>query len=183
MTEKEILYLIKSDAWMMEALTIASSLNLKDWVIGAGFVRNKVWDHLNGKTMTGVDTPDIDLVYYDPEGNNEETDEQLSKELSERTGFNWEVVNEYYAHKWNNLDPYKSTEDAISQWPETVTAVGVTMDKSGKLRLVAPYGINDLINFIVRPTPIFLNRPEVIRDRMHKKKWLEKWPNIKIMER
>ncbi len=182
MNEKEILHLIKSDSWMMEALFVAKSLSLKDWVIGAGFVRNKVWDHLSGKVAIGVDTPDIDLVYYDPEGNDEEADEKLSKELSERTGFNWEVVNEYYAHKWNNLAPYKSTKDAISQWPETVTAIGVTVDESGELRLVAPYGINDLINFTVRPTPIFLGKIDVLKDRVQKKKWLEKWPNIKIVE-
>jgi hypothetical protein len=182
MTEGEILHLIKSDSWMMEAISIASSLNLKDWIIGAGFVRNKVWDHLSGKATIGVDTPDIDLVYYDPEGNDEGADEKLSKDLSERTGFNWEVVNEYYAHKWNNLAPYKSTEDAISQWAETVTAIGVTVDDSGELRLVAPYGIKDLVNFVVRPTPAFINKINILQERVQKKKWLEKWPNIKIVD-
>lgn len=182
MTEEEILQLIKSDLWMMEALSVAESLNLKDWVIGAGFVRNKVWDHLSGRTKVGVDTPDIDLVYYDSDGNDEETDEKLSKELSEHTGFNWEVANEHYAHKWNNLAPYKSIEDAISQWPETVTAIGVTTYGSKELRLIAPYGINDLTNFIVRPTPIFLSKINVLKERVQKKKWLEKWPNIKIVE-
>lgn len=182
MTEEEILDLIKSDEWMMEAISIASTLKLKDWVIGAGFVRNKVWDHLSGNEKKGVDTPDVDLVYYDPEGNDEEADEKVSKELSDRTGFNWEIVNEYYAHKWNNLAPYKSTEDAISQWPETVTAIGVTFDESGGFCLVAPYGIDDLNNFIVRPTPTFLNKIDILKDRVQKKKWLEKWPNIKIVE-
>jgi hypothetical protein len=182
MTEEEILYLIESDPWMMEALSVAKSLSLKNWILGAGFVRNKVWDHLSGKTLVGVDTPDIDLVYYDLEGNDEETDEKLSKRLSECTGFNWEIVNQSYAHKWNNLDPYTSTEDAISKWPETVTAIGVTVNSAGKLRLFAPYGITDLINFIVRPTPTFLNKINVLKDRVQKKKWLEKWPKIKIVE-
>lgn len=182
MTEEEILHLIESDRWMMEALSVAKSLNLKNWIIGAGFVRNKVWDHLSGKIMTGVDTPDLDLVYYDSAGNNEQDDEKLSKELSEQTGFNWEIVNEFYAHKWNKFPPFTSTEDAISHWTETVTAIGVTLDSSGKLHLFAPYGLGDLINFIVRPTPIFLDRMDVLRDRVQKKKWLEKWPNIKIVE-
>lgn len=182
MTKEDILRLIERDLWMMEVISIAKSLELKDWVIGAGFVRNKVWDCLSGKIVNGVDTPDVDLVYYDSGGNDEEADEKLSKELSERTGFNFEIVNEFYAHTWNNLAPYKSTEDAISQWPETVTAVGVTMDNSGKIRLVAPYGIDDLINFIVRPTPLFINKIDLLRERVVKKKWLEKWPNIKVAE-
>ena len=182
MTEKEILLLIESDPWMMEVLSVANSLELKDWIIGAGFVRNKIWDHLIGKDAVGVDTPDIDLVYFDPDGNNQEEDEKLSKEISDRTGFNWEIVNEFYAHKWNNTSPYKSTEDAISQWTETVTAIGVTLDGFNKIKLIAPYGTNDLVNFIVRPTPAFKDKIEVLKERVQKKRWLEKWPRIRVIE-
>ena len=181
MTENDILALIEKDPWMMEVISVAASLNLKDWIIGAGFVRNKVWDYLSGRNPNTVDTPDIDLVYYDPTGNDEAADEALSAKLQAQTGFNWEIINEFYAHVWNNLSPYKSTEDAISHWTETVTAIGVTLDQHGQLRLFAPYGIDDLVNFIVRPTPAFLDKIERIRERVAKKKWLEKWPNIRIV--
>jgi len=181
MTEQEILNLIENDKWMMNILRIARSQNLKDWAIGAGFVRNKVWDHLSGNIKEEVDTKDIDLVYFDPNGNNKEADEELSKKLKEETGINWEIKNEVYMHKRNNLPPYKSTEDAISQWPETVTAVGVTIDKNNKLKLIAPYGIDDLVNFIVRPIPDFKERLEIINQRVKEKGWLEKWPQIKIV--
>jgi len=181
MTEQEILNLIENDKWMMNVLRIAKSQNLKDWAIGAGFVRNKVWDYLSGNIKEEVDTKDIDLVYFDPNGNDQKADEKLSEELKKETGINWEIVNEFYAHKWNNLPPYKSTEDAISQWPEIVTAIGVTLDKNNKLKLIAPYGINDLANFIVRPSPDFSERPEMIKQRVKDKGWLKKWPNIQII--
>src|SRR3989344_341827 len=42
MTEKDILDLIKIDKWMMDILRVAEKLNLPDWIIGAGFIRNKV---------------------------------------------------------------------------------------------------------------------------------------------
>ena len=42
MTEKDILDLIKRDKWMMDVLRVAEKLNLPDWIIGAGFIRNKV---------------------------------------------------------------------------------------------------------------------------------------------
>ena len=32
---------------MMNVLNEANKLNLPDWVIGAGFLRNKVWDYLH----------------------------------------------------------------------------------------------------------------------------------------
>lgn len=182
MNEKDIIDIIKSDPWMMEVLGIARSLGLKDWAIGAGFVRNKIWDHLSGKVSLGVDTPDIDLVYYDKNGNDEVSDQILSKELNKKTGYNWEIVNQNYSHVWNKLDPYISTEDAISKWPETVTAIGVNIDKQNDLHLVAPYGISDLINFIVKPTPAFIDKVDILKGRVLKKKWLEKWPRIVVRE-
>lgn len=178
MTDEEILNLIKKDPWMMKIIHTASSLNLPDWIIGAGFVRNKVWDYLSGIHKEGVDTKDIDLVYFDPKGNNQKEDEKLSEKLRQDTGINWEIVNEFYAYRWNNLPPYTSTEDAISAWPETVTAIGVTLDENKKLKLIAPYGIDDLVNFIVRPSPKFKEGIERVKERMIEKKWREKWPKI-----
>lgn len=178
MTEQDILNLINNDEWMMNVLRIAEKLDLPDWIIGTGFVRNKVWDYLHGYNKSGVDTADIDLVYYDPNGNVQKEDERLSEKLKKETGIDWEIVNQLYAHKWNNLPPYKSTEDALSQWPETATAIGIKLEKR-KLKLVAPYGIDDLVNLVVRPSPRFLNVDKV-KERVKQKRWLEKWPKLKI---
>ena len=182
MTEEDILNLIRKDEWMMDILHTAENLNLPDWVIGAGFVRNKVWDYLHGYDKPKVDTADIDLVYYAPNGNDQEADERLSERLKEETGIEWEVVNEAYAHKWNNLPSYKSTEDAISCWPETATAVGVKIENE-ELKLIAPYGIDDLVNLIIRPSPKFPDGVKRVRERITEKKWLEKWPKLKIENR
>ena len=167
---------------MMDIIGIAASLQLKDWLIGAGFVRNKVWDHLSGNERKEVDTRDIDLVYFDPNGNDEKADERLSEKMKIETGIEWEIVNEFYAHKFNGIPPYSSTEDAISQWPETVTAIGVTIDENGELELIAPYGIDDLVNFTVRLSPKFKGSMEVLKGRVAKKKWQEKWPKITIAD-
>ena len=42
MTEEEIVELASSDAGMMDALSVAATLALPDWLIGAGLLRNKV---------------------------------------------------------------------------------------------------------------------------------------------
>ena len=181
MTEQDILDLIAGDTWMMSVIRAAADLDLPDWVIGAGFVRSKVWDHLHGRTFERADVSDIDLVYFDPRGNDEAADRMLSKELHERTGVPWEIVNEAYAHAWNDSPPYTSTEDAISRWPETATAIGVTM-RDNILRLVAPYGVDDLVNMVVRPSPKFRGGMERVRERVVAKRWLEKWPKVRIIE-
>ncbi|MEK7518789.1 MAG: nucleotidyltransferase family protein [Patescibacteria group bacterium] len=177
MNEEDILNLIKADEWMMSILRTAEALQLPDWVIGAGFVRNKVWDHLHGYTKSAVDTADIDLVYFDPNGNDEKADETLSKKLLTETGLPWEVVNEVYAHIWNNLPPYRSTKDALAQWPETATGIGVRLE-NGTLQLVAPYGIDDLVHLIVRPSPKFPDGETRVAERAREKKWQEKWPKL-----
>ena len=178
MIEQDILNLIENDPWMMKIIHIAADLNLPDWVIGAGFVRNKVWDYLHGYSRAVVDTADIDLVYFDPNGNDPKEDDKLSEKLKKETGFEWEVVNQAYAHRWNDLPPYKSIEDALSQWLETVTAIGVRLE-GGDLKLIAPYGIDDLVNLVVRSSPKFTDIDKV-KERLKQKRWLEKWPKLKL---
>jgi len=180
MDEQDILNLIKKDKWMMDILKIAEKLNFPDWIIGAGFVRNKVWDHLHGFSNLKVDTNDIDLIYFDPKGNNEKKDGQLSQKLKEQTGIDWEIKNQVYMHKKNKVSPYKSTMDALSKWPETATALGVRLENDN-LKIIAPHGINDLINLIIRPCPKFSGGIKGVEKRMEKKQWLKKWPKLKFV--
>jgi hypothetical protein len=179
MKEADVLILIQSDESMMSILRTADKLNLPDWILGAGFVRNKVWDHLHGIDKTGVDTNDIDLVYFDQCGNDQAADKALSVTLKRETGIDWEIVNQAYAHEWNNVTPYSSTEDALSRWPETATCVGVRLEHN-ELVLVAPFGIHDLVNLLVRPSPKFAGGGEAVSERAAKKGWLAKWPQLKL---
>ena len=48
----------------MEQLRAARALALPDWCIAAGFVRNRVWDHLHGIVPARLPA-DIDVIYYD----------------------------------------------------------------------------------------------------------------------
>jgi len=47
MNEQDIINLVRSDKWMMNVLQEAEKLNLPELIIGAGFLRNKVWDYLH----------------------------------------------------------------------------------------------------------------------------------------
>lgn len=179
MNEQDILNLIKEDVWMMGILRKAEEQNLKDWLIGAGFVRSKVWNHLHGYQNSLNDISDIDLVYFDKEGNGDKEDRILSEKLESETSMPWEIKNQFYAHKIKNLKPFESTLDAISKWPETATAIGVTLT-NGKLTLTAPYGIDDLVNMVIKPCPKFSEGIAVVKQRVEKKKWLEKWPKLRF---
>lgn len=181
MNEIDIIQMIQDDKWMMGVLAEANKLNLPDWIIGAGFLRNKVWDHLHNVKRDVADTHDIDLVYFDKVNIDEERDRKLSESMNGVLGLDWEIVNQAYTHKWHNRSvQYRNTAEGLSEWVETPTCVGVTL-VNGELKIVAPHGIEDLVNLIVRPTPSRRGDLSVFYKRIESKKWLEKWPKLRVV--
>lgn len=192
MTEQDIIDLIKKDKWMMEVLRAAESLNLEDWWIGAGFVRSKVWDHLHGyKTRTPL--PDIDLIYFDPTDFEKDESGDFSTKSEDKyqkklekfdLGVKWSVTNQARMHIFHQRKQYKNSEEALSDWSETATCVGVCLNK-GRIELVAPYGIRDLVDLILHPIPnykkSFVFDPNAFERRTKEKKWLEKWPKLRVV--
>lgn len=182
MTETDILDLIKSDPWMVKVLETASSLNLPDWMIGAGFVRNKVWDYLHGYTNTEVPTRDIDLIYFDTSDTQEDVEKAYNEQLAKILDVNWSVKNQARMHiKHNRTLPYKNTVEALSEWVETPTCVAVRLEPNGELTLFAPHGIGDLVNLVVRPAPSHKQDLATFWERVKSKHWLEKWPKLKTV--
>lgn len=184
-TEQEIIALIEDDKWMMDLLRVAERLNLPDWWICAGFVRSKIWDTLHGYDRR---TPlaDIDVIYFDPHCLDEGEEKRLEQQLiAWKPGIPWSVKNQARMHKINNLPPYKSAEDGIANFPETVTALGVKLGADG-LILTAPHGIEDVIQMQVRPVPVFVMSEElqdVYKNRMKSKDWKGNWPMVSVQHK
>ena len=179
MEEKDIPKLIGDDKWMMDILRSVRSLQLPDWWIGAGFVRNKIWDVLHEKKRTPPG--DIDVVYFDPHDLTENREMEYQKRLEEiyPTG-KWSVTNQARMHTENGDVPYTSSLDAIAHWPETATAIAITLDKMDHVLFQAPHGSNDLIQMVIKPTPAFTKKLEKFRTRLEKKNWTAKWPKVKV---
>ncbi|WP_404451577.1 nucleotidyltransferase family protein [Virgibacillus necropolis] len=179
----DIIQSIYDDEWMMDVLVTARSLNLPDWWICAGFVRSKVWDVIHGFGVRKA-TQDVDVVYFDQTNIDETEEKRLDKRLHKaRPDIPWSVKNEARMHVRNNTSPYTSAEDAIAKFPETVTSIGVTLDKNNQLLLTTPHGIDDILNMSVRPTPYFLKNDDLMKiyhNRLREKKWEDKWYMVKI---
>jgi hypothetical protein len=183
MTEQDIITLISDDEWMMHVLRLVRSLELPDWCVCAGFVRTKVWDYLHG-----LDSPtplsDVDVVYFDPNHASETTEKEYEKILSEwDSSIPWSVKNQARMHTKNGHAPYVSTSDALANFTEVCTAVGAYLDSDDQVKLIAPYGISDLVNLIVRPTPFFAttDKREVFERRVDSKRWRLTWYRLKII--
>lgn len=171
--------IVRADDRMMGALAAAVTLDLPDWWIGAGFLRNKIWD-----TIEGVEnlTTDVDLVYFDKSDKAREAElihEQLLQKIA--SNYDWQVRNMARMHEQNGLEPYKSTADGIKYWPETATSVAVRQ-VNDELDFLYCYGTDDLLNLVARPTPLFRSGRllDVYKERMANKKWQQRWPNITI---
>jgi hypothetical protein len=182
-TEKDIISLVQSDEWMMGILKTAKSLNLPDWWVCAGFVRTKIWDVLHG-FGEGTILPDVDVVYFDPADTDKTVERELERKLrNQHPDIPWSVKNQARMHLINNLPPYTSSVDAISKFPETVTALGVKLDRMNQVILTAPCGIDDVINLVVNPTPYFFEteeRMQVYQERVRKKNWESIWDKVRV---
>lgn len=181
--EEDVIKLIQSDDNMMKIIHTASTLDLPDWWICAGFVRSKIWDTLHGfeeRTMT----PDVDVIYSDPEIIDEDYEKRLENKLKNlMPDVPWSVKNQARMHVVNQIPPYTSSEDAISKFPETATALGVKLDKENKLVLTAPCGLEDVLHMEIKPTPFFTETKEraaIYEERLIMKNWTAKWPMVKV---
>lgn len=177
-----IVDLIKEDKWMMDVLRVVQSINLPDWWIGAGFVRNKVWDTLhNFEKKTTQGGIDVDVIYFDPSDISESSEQELELKLySLKPGVPWSVKNQARMHLLNEDKPYSSSEQALSQWVETATCVGAKLDQAGQVVLTAPWGVEDVVNMVLRPNPHCRRNPQSFILRLQKKDWLAKWPKLKV---
>ena len=183
MNENDILEIIRSDKRMMHILIAAKDLDLPDWWIGAGFVRNKVWDYLSKyQERTHNADIDIDLIYFD-RNNIAESQEKIYEQtlVAKIPNEHWSVKNQARMHLKNGDNPYLSSEDELTKWPETATAVAVKIDATGDLELLAPYGTEDLVNMIIRKSPGFERDEKIFIGRIEKKNWTAKWPQVKII--
>ncbi len=181
-TETDVLNVIRNDSWRMDVLRAVRELDLPDWWIGSGFVRTAVWDamyHIAPKTVL----PDVDVIYLDSDDLSKETEGSYESRLSKLSpAVPWSVKNQARMHLRNNDAPYGSCAEAICCWPERASVVAVKLDRGGGLRLMAPLGIADLVAGIIRPTPRFLSKMDIFRERQAKKDWRSIWPRLKYAE-
>lgn len=178
----DISKLVQADEWMIRVLTAAEQMNLPAWWIGAGFLRNKIWDYLEGKTSEP--TRDVDLVYFDS-SKTETADWELDEKANTDFPFaKWEIRNQARMHHKNGFNPFSSTADGIAHWTETATAIAVRMN-SGELDFLFCYGTNDLFSLVARPTPYCLSGPmlQLFLARIKEKGWQQRWPSLQVVDR
>ncbi|MEO9384917.1 nucleotidyltransferase family protein [Chromobacterium phragmitis] len=185
--EQRLTGLVLASPWLMRGLRAARGLGLSDWCIGAGAVRSLVWDALHGFASEPSALSDIDLAYFDAENLSPDHEAALWRRLaSADPDLPWEVTNQAAVHGWfadhfgYPVEPLPSLEAAVASWPEYATAVGVALNADDSLRIIAPFGLDDLFGMAVRHNPARASR-ETYRQRVAQKRYAERWPRVTVV--
>lgn len=183
---EQLASIVRASAWFMAALEVARSLHLSSWCIGAGAVRNLVWDHLHEHRVPSS-LPDVDVAYFDEADLRPETEQALQAILSaRRPDLPWEVTNQASVHLWfegyfgHPVAPLNSLEEAVASWPEFATSVGVTLREDSSIGVIAPHGLNDLFSIVVRRNPSRAS-VETYQRRLTEKRYAERWPRVTVV--
>ena len=176
----------RESKWFWPALAAARNLNLPSWCIGAGAVRNLVWDSLhNFQTPSALS--DIDVAYFDASDLSAQRDAEIQHRLNTVYPVApWEVTNQAAVHTWfeaafgHPVEPLVSLEDAVASWPEFATTVGLTLRDDDSIDVIAPYGLDDLFAMVVRRNPARVS-VDTYRRRVEQKQYQKRWPNVAVI--
>lgn len=179
--EKKLIDIILTNEHVIEDLKLVRGLELPDCWIAAGYVRNYVWDAAHGyKERTLLN--DVDIIYFDSSDLSVTIEVEAEKKLQEqKPHYNWSVKNQARMHIRNESLPYTSTMDAMRYWPETATAAAICMDGDDHIHILAPHGLEDLLELKIRKSKFFKDKSYFLK-RIKSKKWLEIWPMLQLLE-
>ncbi|MED5614233.1 nucleotidyltransferase family protein [Janthinobacterium sp. P210005] len=172
--------------WCMQVLHAVAQLGLPHCCIGAGAVRNLVWDALHGHAQASA-LSDVDVAYFDARDVHPESEEKLRQRLETvLPGVPWEVCNQARVHLWFEdafgyaVPPLRSLEDAIATWPEFATSVGISLQPDGGIGIIAPHGLDDLFDMVVRRNPARISL-DGYAQRLASKDYAARWPRVTII--
>ncbi|WP_076408291.1 nucleotidyltransferase family protein [Shewanella sp. UCD-KL12] len=175
---------LKQDPLRMEAVHFAAQLNLPQWLLSAGFLRDLVWDRLHQQTPqeppqeSSNQLNDIDLIYFDPDELSEAQEKIYEAQLKLWSPhLPWSVKNQARMHIRNQDEPYMSCEHAMSFWPECETAVGVHFSEpDNQFIWVAPFGLDSLFSLAL--THNTKRDISLFNARVTQKSWLTRYPKL-----
>jgi len=178
--------LVSQSQWAMDALVAVRGLGLSSWCIGAGAIRNLVWDALHDKSEPS-ELADVDVAYFDAGCLEPQQDRELQTRLGVALpGVPWEVTNQAAVHQWfeqyfgHPVPPLGTLEEAVGSWPEYATSVGIRLESDDSITVIAPHGLEDLFACVVRHNPIRAS-VDTYRQRVEQKRYLARWPRVQVV--
>jgi hypothetical protein len=176
--------IVRRNPDLMAILQAAQAVNPPQWVVGAGIIRDLVWDELHGRRGP-LDFRDVDLAFFDGSNLSEEHEADVERQLRQQLDVPWDAKNQARVHLWfeahfgQSAEPLRSIEDAVATWPETAVCVAVRLRADDVMEIIAPLGLRDLFDMVWRRNPRRVSVAEY-RWRLGRKRVAERWPLVRI---
>ena len=177
---QSILTWLRQDSLRISALkaleTVAAEFDLQDYWIAAGFIRNLVWDKLHHIHFSPLN--DVDVIHFAVD-KSECFDTQIEQRLFQlQSSIPWSVKNQSRMHIRNGDQPYLSSIDAMSYWPEKETATAVRL-KGEQIEFCSPFQLSNLLKLNLTYNP--KRSIELFNQRVESKGWLQTYPKLKLV--
>ncbi|QBX36920.1 nucleotidyltransferase family protein [Brevundimonas sp. S30B] len=178
--------IVRNDPDLMAVLTTVRGLGLNDWLVFSGAVYQSAWNNVTGR-VPGYGVKDFDLGYFDPDVSWDAEDvviKRVADAFEEPLRSRVEVRNQRRVSEWfpakfgEPYPPISETAEALTRFVAPAFAVGVRLEDDGHITVVAPFGLEDVFDMVIRPNP----------NRSVAKDWdqitaraLDRWPELTIM--
>ncbi len=188
MRHDELRDLIRANTPLTHALTIVRDSGLPDAWIGAGVLRDLVWDQRFGNGFDLHATRDIDVAFFDPIDLNPTYDQHATTQLTAISpDLPWEATNQAAVNTWYHtrfggepVPPLRDIAEAVATWPEYATAVAVRLDTHHHITVCAPHGLDDLLDGIWRRNPTRVS-PHTSQQRLTRHLPAQRWPRVRVI--
>jgi hypothetical protein len=187
-TKTEFLRLAALNPTVNALVDRVAALGLPDTWVVSGCLFQTVWNVLAGEPPARA-IRDYDVFYFDAGDASKESEDAANRraaELFADLGCEIDVRNQARVHVWYEQEfgvpGYPRLEratDGIDHFLAVCCMVAVRKAASGRLDLYAPFGVDDVLERVMRPNPWFPNAP---RDCYERKahRWRTLWPDLKV---
>jgi hypothetical protein len=147
---------------LMRVLATARDLDPPDWLVVSGAIYQRVFNHLTGRDPDyGI--KDYDLAYFDASDVSYEAEDVVIRRVA--AAFEpplremVEVRNQARVHVWfeekfgEPYPPLTCSAEAVERFVSPLFSVGVRLLPDDSLKVVAPFGLDDLFALRLRPNP------------------------------
>jgi len=181
----ELIELLTAQPWFLHVARTAARVDVPDGWIGAGAVRDLVWDVKFGGGFDPRHIKDVDFVFFDARDHTRAHDAAVEAELHRlEPSVRWDAKNQAAVHEWYpqrfglHVAPLRSTLEGVATWPEYATCVAVRWNGDA-LDVAAPYGLDDLLDGVYRINPVRVTVAEYER-RLAAKDPARRWPAVRV---
>jgi hypothetical protein len=182
----ELTDILASSDWFLAAMDRVATVDPPQWWVGAGVIRDLVWDTRFGGGFDPARLKDVDVAYFDGTDLTADREVELGAALRGLDpSIVWDVKNQAAVHQWYpvrfglDVEPFPSVSEAVATWPEYAACVAVRYGEDGSLLLLAPHGLDDLLDGVWRRNPTRVT-PEEYEHRLRRKDPAARWPGVRV---